>query len=42
MTKSVKVPETVHSKAGEVQEEYDYATLGEAIRHMCREGDYSV
>ncbi|UBF23387.1 hypothetical protein HATV-3_gp37 [Haloarcula tailed virus 3] len=42
MTKSVKVPDPVHSKAEEVQEEYDYSTLGEAVRHMCRHGDYDV
>lgn len=42
MTKSVKVPDLVHEMAQEVEEEYDYATLGEAIRHMCRNGDYDV
>jgi hypothetical protein len=42
MTKSVKVPEPVHEQAQTVQEEHDYATLGEAIRHMCRHGDYDV
>jgi hypothetical protein len=42
MTHGVKVPDTVHEKAKEVQEIHDYATLGEAIRHMCREGGYDV
>lgn len=37
-----RVPETVKSKAEDVQKEYDFATLGEAIRHMCREGGYDV
>jgi hypothetical protein len=37
MTQGVKVPDTVYERAGEVQEEHDYATLGEAIRHMCRD-----
>ena len=42
MTKSVKILEPVHSAAQGVQEEHDYTTLGEAIRHMCRRGDYDV
>jgi len=42
MTKSVKVPEPVHQRAQEVKDEHDYATLGEAIRHMCRRGDSDV
>ena len=42
MTHSVRVPDPVHEKAQEIKEMHDYANLGEAIRHMCREGDYDV
>lgn len=42
MTRNVRVPDTVHETAQEIQELHDYATLGEAIRHMCREGGYDV
>lgn len=42
MSKSVRVPEPVHEQAHEIKELHDYATLGEAIRHMCREGGYDV
>lgn len=42
MTKGVKVPDPVHAKAKEIKEMHDYASLGEAIRHMCREGGYDV
>lgn len=41
-TTHARVPDRVHEKAGEVQSEYDYATIGEAIRHMCQEGGYDV
>jgi len=37
-----RVPESVREKAKEVQDEYEYPSLGEAIRHMCREADYDV
>ncbi|WP_233274383.1 ribbon-helix-helix domain-containing protein [Natrinema thermotolerans] len=42
MTKSVKVPDPVHERAKEIKETHDYASLGEAVRHMCREGGYDV
>jgi hypothetical protein len=42
MTEAVKLPEPVYERAQEVQDEKDFATLGEAIRHMCQEGDYDV
>jgi hypothetical protein len=41
-TVQVRVPESVRDAAESVQEEYDYATIGEAIRHMAREGGYDV
>jgi hypothetical protein len=41
MTQPIKVPDTVHEKAQELQEIHDYATLGEAVRHMCREASNS-
>jgi len=37
MTHSVKLPDTVHERALEVQQMHDYATIGEAVRHMCRD-----
>jgi len=37
-----RVPESVREKAREVQDEYDYPSLGEAIRHMCQDGGYDV
>ena len=42
MSTAVKVPDPVHDKAEEIKEMHDYATLGEAVRHMCREGGYDV
>lgn len=42
MTKPMKVPDPVHEKATEIKELHDYASLGEAVRHMCREGGYDV
>lgn len=41
-TKQARVPTSVLDKAGELKEEYDYASIGEAIRHMCREAGYDV
>jgi antitoxin component of RelBE/YafQ-DinJ toxin-antitoxin module len=41
-TVQVRVPESVRDTAEEVQDEYGYATIGEAIRHMAREGGYDV
>jgi len=42
MVKTVRVPDTVADQADELQEEFDYQTKGEAIRHMCREGEWDV
>jgi len=42
MGEHTRLPETVRSKAKELKEERDFPTLGEAVRHMCREGDYDV
>lgn len=41
-TEQMRVPETVKKKAGELQEEKGFATLGEAVRYMCREGGFDV
>ena len=41
-TTHARVPDTVLDKAGDVQDEHDYPTIGEAIRHMVREGGYDV
>lgn len=41
-TKLTRVPVPVVDRAKEVQEEYGYPTIGEAIRHMAQEGDYDV
>ena len=37
-----RVPDTVLDKADDVQDEHGYPTIGEAIRHMVREGGYDV
>ena len=42
MSQGVKVPVPVYEKAKELKEMHDYASIGEAIRHMCREGGYDV
>lgn len=39
---SVRLPTTVYERAGEVKNEYDFASIGEAVRHMCREGGFDV
>jgi len=36
-THAVRVPPTVYEQAQEIQEQFNYATIGEAVRHMCRE-----
>lgn len=41
-TTHVRIPDPVVKRAGEVQEEYGYPSVGEAIRHMCQEGEYDV
>ena len=38
----VRVPESVYNTAKELKEERGFATIGEAIRHMCQEGGYDV
>lgn len=37
MTRNVKVPDPIYEEALSVQEAHDYSTIGEAIRHMCRD-----
>lgn len=41
-TKHVRLPVAVYEQAEEIQEEYDYPSIGEAVRHMCQEGGYDV
>lgn len=41
-TTQTRVPNTVHEEAERLQEERGFATIGEAIRFMCREGGYDV
>ena len=41
MSKVMKVPESVHSAAGELAEQKDM-TMKEAVRLMCREGGFDV
>lgn len=38
----VRVPKPVYEQAKTVQEDYEYPSIGEAIRHMCKEGGYDV
>lgn len=42
MSQRVRIPDTVYERAEELQEEYDYPTLGEAIRQVFREAGYDV
>lgn len=42
MARRPLIPESVCDKAEDVKEEYEYSGLGEAIRHMVREGGYDV
>jgi len=42
MARAVRLPESVAETAEDVQEEFNYQALGEAVRHMCREGGYDV
>jgi hypothetical protein len=37
-----RIPDPVLKRAEDVKEEYDYPSVGEAIRHMCQEGGYDV
>jgi len=41
-TTHTRVPDSVRDSAKDVKEEYDYPSIGEAIRHMCRKGGYDV
>jgi len=41
-TKHVRIPMTVYVQADALKDEYGYASIGEAIRHMCVHGDYDV
>jgi len=36
------IPDTVVQRAKELKEERDFRSVGEAIRYMCREGEYDV
>lgn len=38
----MRVPDPVKEKAEDVKDEGDFATLGEAVRYMVREGGYDV
>jgi hypothetical protein len=42
VSKTYRVPDTVSEKAQELKENRDFASIGEAIRHMCQEGGYDV
>jgi len=42
MGKQTRVPDPVYDRAKEVRDERDFQSIGEAIRYMCREGDYDV
>lgn len=41
-TKHVRIPERVYERAAEVQEEYGYPSIGEAIRHVFQEAGYDA
>jgi hypothetical protein len=41
-SKQTRVPDSVREQAEDVKDEYEYPSLGEAIRHMCQEGGYDV
>ena len=41
-TTHARVPNAVLDAAKDVQDEHDYPTIGEAIRHMVREGGYDA
>jgi len=38
----VRLPDSVYEEAERVKAEYDYPSIGEAVRHMCRDGGYDV
>lgn len=41
-TKHVRIPMTVYQEAEIIQDKYGYPSMGEAIRHMCKEAGYDV
>jgi antitoxin component of RelBE/YafQ-DinJ toxin-antitoxin module len=41
-TTHARVPDSVYERATDVKDKYGYPTIGEAIRHMCQEGNYDV
>ena len=41
-TEHVRVPKPVYDRAVELKKKRGLATIGEAIRHMCRNGDFDV
>lgn len=41
-SKQTRLPNPVYDKAVEIQEEYDYPSIGEAVRHVFQEADYDV
>jgi antitoxin component of RelBE/YafQ-DinJ toxin-antitoxin module len=38
---TIRIPDTVHEKADELSKERDMS-IKEAVRYMCREGDFDV
>lgn len=42
MARRPRVPDSVCERAETIKDEYEYGSIGEAIRHMCREGGYDV
>lgn len=42
MSEHMRVPDTVYQEAVRLQDERGFASLGEAVRHMCQEGGYDV
>lgn len=42
MARRPRVPESVCERAEEIASEYEYNSIGEAIRHVFREGGHDV
>jgi len=42
MPTTVRIPDPVKEQADELVESRDFQSIGEAVRHMCREGGYNV
>jgi Arc/MetJ-type ribon-helix-helix transcriptional regulator len=38
----VRIPDRIVEQAEKLKEQRDFASRGEAIRHMCQEGGYDV